>query len=277
MNLEGILIHKTPYKDRDIIGRLLLRSGKVVDLYFYGGRGGGKLQKGSILEIGYMLKVTLAPKRKKGVTAMDIAKEWSLLWEAKHIRKNFHAFYLLSFFFELTNKVALEFDPELDSQVHQKNEEQVGIFKIISNGVFYLDKDSEKENLNIFDHLLMLLGKLTNELGILPDLNNCLYCQTELDKAELMRFEPQNGGFTCSDCLVQGDKGISGDKKLFEDLKASKEFRKLIVSVLSLKFSEVTSVENASRASCDALFNYFCYQFSYQKSDFKAWNMLVAL
>jgi recombinational DNA repair protein (RecF pathway) len=273
MNLEGILIHKTPYKDRDIIGRLLLRSGEVVDLYFYGGRGGGKLQKGSILEIGYMLKVTLAPKRKKGVTAMEIAKEWSLVWEAKNIRKNFHAFYLLSFFFEVTNKVALQYDSDLD----KKNEEQTGIFKIVSNSLFYLDKDSEKENLNIFDHLFMMLGKLTFELGILPDLASCLYCKKELDSFDLMRFEPQNGGFTCSDCLIQGDKDISGDKKLYEELKASHDFRKLLMYVLSLKFSEVTDIENASRASCYALFNYFCYQFSYQKSDFRSWEMLVAL
>ena len=273
MNLEGILIHKTAYRDRDIIGRVLLRSGKVVDLYFYGGRGGGKFQKGSILELGYMLKITLAPKRKKGVQAMEIAKEWSLIWEAKNIRKNFHAFYLLSFFFELTGKIALDYDPEVEKQ----NDDQVGLFKIISNSLFYLDADSTKKELNIFDHLFMMLGKLTHELGILPNLDDCLYCQKDLSEFDLMKFEPQNGGFTCRECLLQADQSIADNKNLFNDLKASHDFRKTFKYALSLKYTEITNIEDATRGSCDALLNYFCYQFSYQKTDFKSWTLLIAL
>ncbi len=272
MNLEGILINKTPYKDRDIIGKLLLRSGKVVDLYFYGGRGGGKLQKGSILEVGYMLKVTLAPARKKGIQSMQIAKEWNLVWEAKHIRKNFQAFYLLSFIFELTSKIAIEFDPEDAS-----DEDQAGVFKIVSNSLFHLDKNLEGEDVNLFDHLFLFLGKLTYELGILPDLKDCLYCHKGLDGFELMKFEPQNGGFTCRECLLQADQSISSNKNLFNDLQASAELRKRMTHSLSLKFSQILDFKDTTRGNCDAIFSYFCYQFNFQKTDFKTWTMLVAL
>ena len=65
MQLEGILVHKAIHKERDLIGTLLLRDGTLVNLYFYGGRGGGKSQKGSILELGFMLKVKLGSRIKK--------------------------------------------------------------------------------------------------------------------------------------------------------------------------------------------------------------------
>jgi recombinational DNA repair protein (RecF pathway) len=272
MNLEGILIRKTNYRDRDIIGKLLLRSGKVIDVYFYGGRGGGKLQKGSILEIGYMLKVTFAPKRKKGITAMDIAKEWSLIWESKNIRKNFHAFYLLNLIFELTAKIAISFDEDSDEHL----DDQVGLFKIISNSIFQLDRTSIDLKVNIFDHLFAMLGKLSLELGILPDLKTCLYCHESLDDFEYLKFEPQNGGFSCSECLMSKEDSSLG-KNVFEEMKDTKKLRSAFLFVLQMKFSEIESLQGISRGNCDALFNYFCYQFNLNKSDFKSWVMVVAL
>lgn len=272
MNLEGILIHKTNYRDRDIIGKLLLRSGKVIDVYFYGGRGGGKQQKGSILELGYMLKVTFAPKRKKGITAMDIAKEWSLIWEAKNIRKNFHAFYLLNFIFELTAKIAIGYDEDSDEQI----DDQVGLFKIISNSIYHLDGASNDKDINIFDHLFAMLGKLSHELGIMPDLKACLYCQEDLESFELLKFEPQNGGFSCSECLMSKEHSHH-DKNIFEEMKDTKKLRSAFLFVLQMKFSEIASLKGITRGNCDALFNYFCYQFNLNKSDFKSWSLVVGL
>ena len=123
----------------------------------------------------------------------------------------------------------------------------------------------------------MMLGKLNYELGILPELKNCLYCHKDLDSFDLMKFEPQSGGFSCSECLLQGEQSISSDRNLFEDLKASHDLRKLMKLSLSLKSSEVLNMREVNRRNCEALFNYFCYQFNYQKSDFKSWSLLVAL
>lgn len=273
MNLEGILIHKTPYKDRDIIGKLLLRSGKTVNLYFYGGRGGGRHNKGSILEIGHMLKVTLAPRRKKLEQDILIAKEWNMVWEGSKIRTNFHALYFISFLFEFVQKIAVEFhlDDDFDKNEHE------GIFKTASNSLFYLDKSITENHFNLLSHLFILLGKFSIELGIVPEFSSCQHCHTDLEKIDLMRFEPQNGGFTCSECLLQLEESISSNKQLFNELKSSNEFRKKLRNVLTLKFSEVNSVSDISRGQCDALFNYLCYQFHFQPSQFKTWTNLVAL
>ena len=40
--LEGILVQKTPYQDRHVVGKILLRNGQLLTSLFYGGQGGGK-------------------------------------------------------------------------------------------------------------------------------------------------------------------------------------------------------------------------------------------
>lgn len=273
MNLEGILIHKTHFKERDIIGKLLLRSGKIVDLYFYGGRGGGKFSKGSILEVGYMLKVTLAPQRKKLETQLHVVKEYSLVWEAAHIRSNYQAFYLLSLYAEIIQKIAVEED--LDHQ--ESFAEHEGIFKVLSNGIFCLDKSIHNNDYRLYQQLFVFLAKLNVELGILPDYEQCLHCHIDLNKVELARFEPQNGGFTCHDCLLSADQFVSQDKALFEELKSSIALRLNLMSALKHKFTEYGQIQKVTRGQCNSLFNYFCYQFELQPTNFKTWEMLGSL
>lgn len=273
MNLEGILIHKTPFKERDIIGKLLLRSGKVVDVYFYGGRGGGKFSKGSILEVGYMLKLTLAPQRKKLETNIHVVKEYSLMWEAAHIRSNYQAFYLLSLYAEIVQKIAVEEDLE-----HQDAfAEHEGIFKVLSNAIFCLDKSVSVSDYQLYQQLFLFLAKLNVELGILPDYDQCLHCQIDLGKVELARFEPQNGGFTCHDCLLSADQFVSQDKALFEELKSSMGLRVNLMSALKHKYTDYKKVVGITRGQCNSLFNYFCYQFELQPSNFKTWDLLASL
>ena len=94
--IEGLVLSKVPYDERHIIANLLLRSGRKVAVVFYGGRGGGKKQKSSIIELGFMLSVELAHAK----TNSDIyhAKEWNLVWNHDLIRLDHTAFYLMCFF-----------------------------------------------------------------------------------------------------------------------------------------------------------------------------------
>lgn len=273
MNLEGILIHKTPFKERDIIGKLLLRSGKVVNLYFYGGRGGGKYSKGSILEIGYLIKVTLAPSRKKIETQLHTVKEYSLMWEAQQIRLNYQAFYLLSLYAEVIQKIAVDEDIENQSQF----EEHEGIFKVFSNAVFCLDKSVINSDYNLYQQMFLFLSKLNYELGILPDYEKCLHCKIDLDKVPLARFEPHEGGFTCHDCLLSVDQFVSQDKVLFEELKSSMNLRTSLTTSLQNKYTDYVKLGEITRGQCISLFNYFCYQFEMQPSHFKTWEILGSL
>jgi len=272
MNLEGIIIQKTPYKDRDLIAKFLLRSGKVINLYFYGGRGGGKHNKGSILELGYMLKVTLAPRRKAIEQDIKIAKEWKLIWDAGSLRNDFHGFYYLSFLFEIAQKISLDFDSS-----DPDNDEHAGVFNIISNSIFYLDKSIKDGNFDLFSQAFLMLGKLNFQLGILPDYNNCQFCNIDLDKIDLIQFEPQNGGFTCRECLLREDQSIHNSKALFYELKSSTELREAMKFVMHLKFSEYYKLNSITRAQTQAVFNYFCYQFNFQPNNFKTWAVISKL
>ncbi len=72
--IEGILLSKLAHGERNLLVKLLLRSGKIISVMFYGGRGGGEKKKSSVLEIGTMLKVELA--RSKSNSELYSAKEW---------------------------------------------------------------------------------------------------------------------------------------------------------------------------------------------------------
>ena len=72
--IEGILIRKTPFQERHVMGNVLLRNGKSLSVLFYGGQGGGKKSKPSTLELGHLFSITASP----GKNYSDIirAKEW---------------------------------------------------------------------------------------------------------------------------------------------------------------------------------------------------------
>jgi len=272
MNLEGIIIYKTAYKERDLICKLLLRSGKLVTLYFYGGRGGGKAQKGSILEVGYMLRVTMAPRRKKLDQDILIAKEWTLLWEPANIRNDFQAFYLVSFFFEVSQKIAIDEDIKY---LGEFEEEHQGIFNVLSNAIFNIDKAVKEKNFEVFPQLFLYLIKLTYHLGVVPNYRSCQHCDVDLKSVELAKFEPQNGGFTCYDCLVQKDENLSENRFLFEELKNSKQLIAYIEHTLGLNYKNYIDLKDIPRGSCEAVFNYFCYQFHLQAIQFKTWSFII--
>ncbi len=272
MNLEGIIIYKTAYKERDLICKLLLRSGKLVTLYFYGGRGGGKAQKGSILEVGYMVKVTMAPRRKKLDQDILIAKEWKLLWESANIRANFQAFYLVSFFFEVAQKIAIDEDLKY---LGEFEEEHQGIFNVLSNAIFNIDKSVKENNFQPHPQLFLFLIKLSYHLGIVPNYKSCQHCNVDLKTIDLVKFEPHNGGFTCYDCLIQKDESLSENRYLFEELKSSKQLVNFIEHSLGVNYKNYTDLLDISRGSCEAMFNYFCYQFHFQASQFKTWSFII--
>jgi recombinational DNA repair protein (RecF pathway) len=273
MHLEGILIHKTATKERDILAKVLLRSGKVVNLYFYGGRGGGKSGKGSILELGHMLKVTLSPQKKKLETTIHVVKEYSLLWEPAKIRLDFMAFYLLSFYCEIFLKIAVEEDLENQHDFA----EHTGLFKVMSNAIYCLEDSLQKKQFVVFVQLFIFLSKLTLELGILPDYEQCLHCHIPLQEVQFARFEPNAGGFTCHDCLMQKGDFLSENQLLLEELKSSMSLRHNLITSLNCKFTDYQQITSITRGQCNAQFNYFCYQFSFQPNQFKTWVTLASL
>ncbi|WP_034719524.1 hypothetical protein [Bacteriovorax sp. DB6_IX] len=143
--VEGILINKIPYQDKHLIGHLLLRNGMKLTVMFFGGQGGGKKSKSSILQIGYLFKVTLSQSRKSSFEMLN-AKEYSEKWFHKSLALHPKAFYLLCFFCEFVEKFSprvSEYDDlDLDDTLHG------GLFRILSNGIFQLERAVAEESFN---------------------------------------------------------------------------------------------------------------------------------
>ena len=154
MHIEGIVLHKTLYKEKDLIAHLLLRSGDTLTVYFYGGKGGGKKLKGSIVEMGFMLGVYLQKATRKLESQIQVAKEYELKWHPKYIRENYQAFCLASFYLELIAKISSE--AHIDD-VHSINNE--GLFKVLSNALFYLDEAVGKKSFDLHQHLFIFFAK----------------------------------------------------------------------------------------------------------------------
>ncbi|MCO4753898.1 MAG: DNA repair protein RecO [Bacteriovoracaceae bacterium] len=262
MRLEGIIIHKTVYKERDLICKILLRDGGLASIYFYGGKGGGKKNKGTILEIGFMVKVLLAPRRKKLEQELQIAQEWDLLWESKQVRQNFRAFYLVSFFCEFLQKVAPKKDFDYDDQENMENE---GLFKVASNALFFIEQALAKDNFHAPNHLLKFLTKMAYHLGVAPDFSQCVHCYGELETYPSMRFEPNNGGFSCSECANSISKMES---------QSATELRSLLQNVLETPYKDWESIAIAERGPCEATFRFLCFQFQWQPSNFISYAMI---
>ena len=135
MVFEGIVISKVPYKERDLIVKLLLRNGMTAGFYVYGGQGGGKHHKPSLFDIGSMMKIMIKDRKKTAESDLMIASEYQRIWEPQQVRHDIKAFYLACLFFEIIQKFAIHFHPDQD----ELNDHE-GIFTVLSNALFYLDQ-----------------------------------------------------------------------------------------------------------------------------------------
>lgn len=268
MKIEGILIHKTPYKERDLIAKLLLRSGKTQSVYFYGGQGGGKSRKGSILELGHMVSVQLQERRKKLETDLVMAKEYQLLWSGKKIRENFMAFYLMSFYLELMSKVTL--DDALDDI---DDDHQQGLFNVLSNALYFLNEAVEKNQFNINSHLFLFFSKTLIQLGVSIDTEYCLFCNSQLDD-HMVLFDPVNGGFACRECSSQKDQFLSDHKLLLNEYQNSTKLKEKLTLSVKSKYKKYDCLKEVDQSLTIALFQYINTQFELSKDSFKTWQMI---
>lgn len=269
MHVEGIIIQKTPYKERDLICHILLRSGKTLPIYFYGGRGGGKKSKGSFLEIGFMLKLQLREQRKALQTAIYIAKEYSLVWGSEHIRSNYQALCLLSFYLELTSKLALSEDLK-----SQHGDEFEGLFKVISNAVFFLDHALANSSFKLYNHLFLFLSKITMELGILPDTDHCFFCDKEFEANSMNLFIPAEGGFSCLECNSNRDEFLSDNKVLQVSYQVDRDLRLGLKKALSIKFQNYMDLGPMNFNVVLSQFQHINYQFGFEEKSFKTWKLI---
>jgi DNA repair protein RecO len=257
MLFEGIVIHRVPYKERDLIVKLLIRNGMVGSFYIYGGQGGGKKQKPTIFEIGSMIRVQVKEQRTK-IESSDlmISEEHVRIWEPQKIRYDIKAFYLVCLYFELIQKFSIPFQSgasDINSNDHQ------GVFSVVSNALFYMDEALAKEKFSPHQQLTLFMIKLLFHLGIMPDTDNCSYCQAELMEETSVAFLPANGQFACQSCSHgENEKG----------------FLMRIKKGYQTKYQEYGDFQGTNFSECDKLIQYFCHQYHLRPVELKSYSLL---
>jgi DNA repair protein RecO len=258
MVFEGIVIHKVAYKERDLIVKLLMRNGLVGSFYIYGGQGGGKKHKPTIFEIGSMMKIMIKEQRAK-IDSSDlmISAEHQRIWEPQNIRYDVRAYYLVCLYLELVQKFSM---PYQQGTSDYQNNDHEGVFSVVSNALFYIEDSLVKKQFNAHQHLTLFMVKLLFHLGIMPDTDNCSYCQMDLLNNESVVFLPANGQFACQSCSPgENEKGF-----LLRIKKSYQTRYQDYVLFLGTNFSE-----------CDKLIQYFCHQFHLRPVELKSYSLLL--
>ncbi len=256
--IEGLLISKTPFKERDLIGRILLRNGKYVSILFHGGRGGGTKKKASVLELGFMFAIDLQYSR--GGSEIYRAREWSPIWVHHDIRNHTKAFYLLCFFCEVMSFAS--FEENLHDSDDDGNLE--GLFRVCSNALFLCEKELKEKRFDMHKNLMLFLSKLLLEQGVFPRIESCRICGNYLHQFDTLSLVSEKGGFACENC----QKGGSLGKELWRFLGISSQTK-----YQDFQFEAPERIPMESMTT--ALLQYFNFQFQLSNNSFKSLPLLI--
>lgn len=250
--INGLLISKMKYRERDILGRVLLRNGKKVSVIFYGGAGGGTKKRSTSLEIGFLLDIELQHMREQKEANIYKTREWSLAWEHNSVRIDYKKFYLLCFFVELINIVAPE--ENLFDQISVEENSHESIFRLFSSAIFNLEKINLKENdsdnkLSLL--LLLFIIKFVYELGIFPD----------LDESDNL-FEDENLFNFFKECAIIG---------LSLKLNEVDKFEEVLLQKQSFFVHQKSETQKLSRL----LFLHFCAHYNLNYQNFKSIQSVI--
>lgn len=226
-----------------------------MNVSFYGGASGGGKKKSSILEVGFVLAIEL----KKNQRPQDVytAMEWQLHWYHQHIRHDVKSFSLMCAMLEVINRCAQ--NVEGDFNQFELSEESKGLFTVLSNAIFKLDQESAQSK-NIYGHFLLFLAKLSIELGVFPDVKECILSARSLAIGQSVVFLEDQGGFAFND----DETSFSDDRQLWAFLHkcAFNNYLKIEIPSDDFKFLALR------------YFDYLCHQFQIDKKSMKSIQMI---
>jgi recombinational DNA repair protein (RecF pathway) len=261
MVFEGIVIHKVPYKERDLIVKLILRSGALGSFYIYGGQGGGKHHKPTIFELGSMVRITIREQNKSKLEGLElmVASETQRLWEPDQLRHNIQAFYLVCLYFEVLQKFAVNFQLGFSDQNQSEHE---GLFSVMSNALFYLNESLKSGNFQASQQLMFFMTKLLFHMGIMPETDLCSYCGNSLMDSKIVSFLPSDGHFACGNCVnAENDLGF-----LFRLKKG-----------YQTKYQNYAELTGSNFQEADKLIQYFCHHFHLRAIELKSYDLLMRM
>lgn len=257
MLFEGIVINRVPYKERDLIVKLLLRNGLLGSFYVYGGKGGGKHHKPSLFEPGSMMRLQIRETKTRNMEGAEllVVQEYTRTWEPSLVRHNIQAFYLICLYFEMVLKIAPTHQGEKPSEGHDTD----GIFSVLSNALFYLEASLGQKNFEAQQQLMLFMVKLLHHLGIMPDTDRCGFCQADLLETPGAHFIPASGFFSCEKCA-------SGESERGFLLRVKKGFQ--------TRFQDYHELLGTNFQEPDRLIQYFCHQFHLKPMDLRSYRLL---
>lgn len=262
--VEGILINKYPYQEKNLIGHVLLRNGMKLSVIFYGGLGGGTKRKSSILQIGYLFKIVLGNTKKKSFEILN-AKEYSEKWYHESIATDPKAFYILCFFCEFIEKfspVAAEpSDLELDYDAHN------GLFRLLSNALFHLENITKNGNADCDKALFIFLSKALYELGIFPRTEVCSISGSKISDTSQITLIPENGGFAFMTM-------VAPETQRKKDGAIGMIIRREMLKVVENKYGLAGDLDGVNINCCRELLEYICFQQNVHLKDFKTASMI---
>lgn len=200
--IEAILVRKTPFQDRHLIGDLILRNGKKQGVLFFGGLGGGKKIKPNNLEIGKLYQIAYKSPVKGDLIQ---TKEWNVKWSHEQIRYDYWRFVLLSLICEITALTAIP-QEDLENDVDQQH---AGLFKVLSNGIFFLENNKIPNN--NYHFACFFLGKFMADFGIIPLTERCIDCEQSFKTFAPSFFDIEKGGFICSQCPINDNATLNSE------------------------------------------------------------------
>lgn len=305
--IQGIIVDKLAYREKDLIAKVLLRSGHKISVLFYGARSMGlsaatkRTTRSTLpIELGLCLNVVLNPKRQKVIDDggdLYSAKEWSYHWSHRHIRLHHSAYLLMCFYLEIMQKISMPSHLDFSHgygpmHVHEQNEhyeDYAGLYRVLSNGIFYLEKlvttqtpkQTEKQkSLNeiIFIHLAVFLMKLIYELGFPPQLHHCVFCKEEFFKLQSKTLIIHSrGGFACEVCFQREKHTLDWN----DYAKTGSVLFSLFHQVKNLPYSKLENeIENLIKMefiSIEDLMNYLRTHASLEISKIKSYTYLSQL
>jgi recombinational DNA repair protein (RecF pathway) len=259
MVFEGLVGHKLPYKERDLIVKLILRNGMMGSFYVYGGQGGGKSNRPTLFELGSLVRIQIKDSRagRAETSELMIASETQRLWSAQHVRYNIQSFYLVCLYFEILQKFAISFQL---GQSENQGTEYEGIFSVISNALFYLDESLAKNNFHAHQHLTLFMIKLLYHIGIMPNTDECSFCGVDLIESESVSFLSAEGVFGCNQCTQ-----AENDKGLLWRLKKGYQTR----------FQDYSELTDTNFTEADRLIQFFCHHFHLRPVELRSYSLLM--
>jgi len=190
------------------------------------------------------------------------AKEWEVMWRHSQIRFDHEAYYLMCFYLEMILKISTQDD------LHDKNREfdksLEGMFRVLSNAIFYLEDSLVKKVFNRSTHLCLFILKLIFELGITPQTQDCIFCKQDLRKLNNIFLVPEHGGFVCDSCI---DVNVNVKKQDMPD--GGKDLLNLFNHVYAMKFQDYSMLLTSDKDLSHVLVNYLFYQLGFAKNNFK--------